>query len=81
VRKELVDFIGSVSEDEQRELISLDLIGGEDFPGDEWPAALAEAAAHRGPRTTAFLPGMPNAAAQLEAGMSIFGFSRGEGRL
>jgi hypothetical protein len=56
VRKELVDFIGSMNEDEQRELIALYLIGGVD---------VAEAP-HRGPWTAAFLLGMPNAAGQLE---------------
>jgi len=35
VSKELVDFIGSMNEDEQRELIALHLIGGEDFPPEE----------------------------------------------
>ena len=73
VRKELVDFIGSMNEDEQRKLIALYLIGGEDFPVGEWPDELAEAAAH--PRTAAFLLGAPNAAGQLEEGLSIFGFS------
>ncbi|MGI8568402.1 MAG: hypothetical protein ACR2KT_04710 [Methylocella sp.] len=51
-----------------------------DFPIEEWPGALAEAAAHRGPWTTAFLLGMPNAAGQLEEELSIFGFSRADGR-
>ena len=73
VRKELVEFIGSMNEDEQRELIALYLIGGEDFPVGEWPDDLAEAAAH--PWTAAFLLGVPNAAGQLEEGLSIFGFS------
>jgi Protein of unknown function (DUF3775) len=75
VRKEVVDFIGSMNEDEQRELIALHLIGGEDFSVEEWPAALAEAAAHAGPGTAAFLLGTPNPAGQLEEGLSIFGFS------
>ena len=56
MRKELVDFIGSMNEDEQRELIALYLIGGVD---------LGEAA-HRGPWTAAFLIVTPNAAGQLE---------------
>jgi hypothetical protein len=73
VRKELVDFIGSMNEDEQRELIALYLIGGVDFPDGEWPDDLAEAAAH--PWTAAFLLGVPKAAGQLEEGLSIFGFS------
>jgi Protein of unknown function (DUF3775) len=70
VRKELVDFIGSMNEDEQRELIALYLIGGVD---------LAEAA-HRGP-CAAFLIVTPNAAGQLEPILAIFGFSREDGRL
>ncbi|MGH6810907.1 MAG: DUF3775 domain-containing protein [Methylocella sp.] len=75
VRKELVDFIGSMNEDEQRELIALYLIGGEDFPVEEWPGALAEAAAHPAPLTAAFLLGVPTAAGQLEEGLALFGFS------
>jgi Protein of unknown function (DUF3775) len=80
VRKELVDFIGSMNEDDQRELIALYLIGGVDFPVEERPGALAEAA-HRGPWTAAFLIVMPNAAGQLEPELAIFGFSREDGRL
>jgi len=34
-----------------------------------------------GPWTAAFLVGVPNAASQLEVGLSIFGFSREEARL
>ncbi|MGH6837384.1 MAG: DUF3775 domain-containing protein [Methylocella sp.] len=64
VRKELVDFIGSMNEDEQRELIALYPIGGVDFPFEEWPAALADPGAHTGPGTAAFLLGMPNPAGQ-----------------
>lgn len=75
VRKEVVDFIGSMNEDEQRELIALHLIGGEDFPVEEWPAALAEAAAHTGPGAAALLLGTPNPAGQLAEGLAIFGFS------
>lgn len=75
VRKELVDFIGAMNEDEQRELIALYLIGGGDFPVDEWPSALAEAAAHAGPPAAGYLLGMPNASDQLEEGLSILGFS------
>ncbi|MGH6794481.1 MAG: DUF3775 domain-containing protein [Methylocella sp.] len=75
VRKELVDFIASMNEDEQRELIALHLIGRGDFPVEEWPAALAEGAAHTGRATAAFLLDMPNPAGQLEEGLSIFGFS------
>lgn len=71
MRKELVDFIGSMNEDEQRELIALYLIGGVD---------LAEAA-YRGPWTAAFLVVTPNAAGQLEPILAIFGFSREDGRL
>jgi hypothetical protein len=73
VRKELVDFIGSTNEDGQRELIALYLIGGEDFPLEERDDPSAEAATH--PWTAAFLLGAPNAAGQLEEGLSIFGFS------
>ncbi len=80
MRKELVDFFGSMNEDEQRELIALYLIGGVDFPVEERPGTLAEAA-HRGPWTAAFLLGMPDAAGQLEPELAIFGFSREDGRL
>lgn len=76
MRKELVDFIGSMNEDDQRELIALYLIGGVDFPVEERPGALAEAA-HRGPWTAAFLI----VTGQLEPELAIFGFSREDGRL
>jgi hypothetical protein len=38
VRKEPVDFFGSMNDDEQRELIALYPIGGVDFPVEERPA-------------------------------------------
>jgi hypothetical protein len=80
VRKEPVDFFGSMNEDEERELIALYLIGSVDFPVEEWPGALAEVP-HRGPWTATFLLGMPKAAGQLQPELAIFGFSREDGRL
>jgi hypothetical protein len=56
-----------MNEDEQRELIALYLIGGVDFPDEEWPDDLAEAAAH--PWTAAILLGVPKAAGKLEEGL------------
>jgi Protein of unknown function (DUF3775) len=68
VREELVDFFGSMNEDEQRELIALYLIGGVDFPVEDRPGALAEVA-HRGPWTAAFLLGMPKCRRSIRAGI------------
>jgi Protein of unknown function (DUF3775) len=75
VRKELVDFIDSMNVDEQRELIALCLVGGEDYSVEEWSDALAEAAAHPRPSTSAFLLDIPDAADQLTEGLSVFGLS------
>jgi Protein of unknown function (DUF3775) len=79
VRKEPVEFFGSMNEDEQRELIALYLIGGVDFPVEGLALSPRRRTGGRG--RAAFLLGMPNAAGQLEPESAIFGFSRVDGRL
>lgn len=80
--KESVDFIGSMNEDEQRELIALYLNDGVDFPIAKMTRRSRRGGGGiGGPWTAAFLLGMPNAAGRLEAGTSIFGFYRADGRL
>jgi hypothetical protein len=75
VRKELVEFIGAMDEDEQRELIALYLIGGEDYSIEEWEDALAAASSHPQRSTAAFLLASPSLSDQLEEGLSLFGLS------
>ncbi|MGA2637921.1 DUF3775 domain-containing protein [Methylocella sp.] len=54
-----------MDEDEQRELIALYLIGGEDYSIEEWEDALA----------AAFLLASPSLSDHLEEGLSLFGLS------
>jgi hypothetical protein len=75
VRKEIEQFIAAMDEDEQRELIALSLIGSGDYHLGEWPDLLKEASGHPEPSTAAYILGMPNAADQLEEGLSLFDLS------
>lgn len=85
VRKEIEGFIGAMNEDEKRELIALSMIGSGEYQKEEWPGLLREASGHPEATTSAYLLGIPNAADQLEEGLSIFeldceGFDDGQFR-
>lgn len=78
VRRELVEFITAMDDDEQRELIALYLVGGEDYSIEEWDEALAAAPSHPRGSTASFLLGSPTLADQLQEGLTLFDLSCAE---
>jgi hypothetical protein len=72
VRREIEEFIGAMNDDEKRELIALSMIGSGEYQKEEWPELLKEASGHPEATTAAYLLGIPNAADQLEEGLSMF---------
>lgn len=71
-RRELVEFIDAMDEDEQAELVALAWVGRGDFSAEEWDAAVVQAKErHKGP-TAAYLLGIPLLASYLEAGLDEF---------
>jgi hypothetical protein len=72
---ELRAFIGSLSEDEQVDLVTLAWIGRGDGGTDDWKEIRAEAARAHNDRTAAYLLGMPLLPDYLEEGLATFGLS------
>lgn len=72
---ELTDFIESLSEDEQIDLVALAWLGREDFTLEDWVELRAEAERAHNERTAGYLLGMPLLADYLEDGLSQFGCS------
>jgi len=75
VRKELKEFIDSMDEDEQCELVALCWIGRGDFSPDEWKIVVAEARSRRQGSTADYLIGIPLVSDYLEEGLSKFELS------
>jgi len=75
VRKELKEFIDSMDEDEQCELVALCWIGRGDFSPEEWKIAVAEARSRRHGSTADYLIGIPLVSDHLEEGLSKFDLS------
>jgi hypothetical protein len=75
VYRELVDFIGGLSEDEQIDLVALAWLGRGDGTIEDWPELRAEAARAHNRRTARYLLGLPLLADYLEEGLSLFGRS------
>jgi hypothetical protein len=75
VRKELKEFIESMDEDEQCELVALCWIGRGDFSPEEWKIAVAEARSRRQGSTADYLIGIPLVSDYLEEGLSRFDLS------
>lgn len=72
VRRELVDFIEALDEDEQFELVALSWVGRGDFTAEEWDAAVAQARERHKTPTSEYLLGTPLLASYLEAGLQEF---------
>ncbi|MBG0809229.1 DUF3775 domain-containing protein [Methylosinus sp. H3A] len=71
-RRELVEFIDAMDEDEQAELVALVWVGRGDFTADDWDSAVIQAKErHKGP-TSKYLIGIPLLASYLEAGLDEF---------
>jgi len=76
VVEELTQFIESLSEDEQIDLVALSWLGREDYSASDWPSVREEAAGQYNPRTTArYLLGTPMLGDFLEEGLSMLGYS------
>jgi hypothetical protein len=75
VYEELTAFIGSLSEDEQIDLVALAWLGREDYAAGDWMAVREEAARAHNERTAAYLLGMPLLGDFLEEGLSMLGYS------
>lgn len=75
VRKELKEFIDSMDEDEQCELVALCWVGRGDFSPEEWKIAVSEARSRRQGSTADYLIGIPQVSDFLEEGLSKFDLS------
>jgi hypothetical protein len=64
--------IEALNVDEQCALVALAWVGRGAYEPDEWDDALAEARAQHNRRTAEYLFGMPQLAANLEAGLDAF---------
>ncbi len=72
---ELNEFIRSLDEDAQIDLVALAWVGRGDFDIEEWPEARAEAARAHNNRTAEYLLGMPLLPDFLEEALSAAGRS------
>ena len=75
VVEELSSFIGTMSEDEQIDLVAIAWLGRGDYTADDWPSVREEAARAHNQRTAAYLLGMPMLGDFLEEGLSLLGYS------
>jgi hypothetical protein len=77
-RKELVEFIAALSEDEQTDLVALMWLGRGDGTLEDWPDLRDEAREQHNGRTASYLLGEPLLSDYLEEGLSQFGFTCAE---
>jgi Protein of unknown function (DUF3775) len=78
VLQELTQFISSLSEDEQIDLVALAWLGRDDNTVEDWVGLREEAARAHGTRTTHtadYLLGMPLLGDYLDEGLSLLGHS------
>lgn len=75
VMEELTSFIGSMSEDEQIDLVALAWLGRGDYTAEDWPNVREEAARARNQNTAGYLLGMPLLGDFLEEGLGLLGHS------
>jgi hypothetical protein len=78
VLQELTQFISSLSEDEQIDLVALAWLGRDDNTIEDWAALREEAARAHSTRTTHtanYLLGMPLLGDYLDEGLSLMGYS------
>ncbi len=74
-RRELIEFIRGLDEDEQVELVALSWLGRGTYEFGEWEEALDEARAAHNERTAEYLTGLPLLGDYLEEGLAAFGQS------
>ena len=72
---ELKEFIDSLSEDEQVELVALAWVGRGTYTADDWDEAVEVAREEHSKHTGVYLLGQPLLAEELEEGLSEFGLS------
>jgi hypothetical protein len=72
---ELKEFIDSLSEDEQAELVALTWIGRGTYTADDWDEAVEVAREEHPRRVAKYLLGQPLLADELEEGLSEMGLS------
>lgn len=75
VYEEIKDFIDSLNEDEQIDLVALAWIGRETYDAEEWADAFAEAKRSHNQHTATYLLGMPRLGDYLEEALSEMGYS------
>jgi hypothetical protein len=75
VYRELTDFIGGLTEDEQIDLVGLAWLGRGDGTIEDWAELRAEATRVHNRRTAYYLLGLPLLPDYLEEGLAAFGRS------
>ncbi len=75
VEEELTSFIGSLSIDEQVDLVTLAWLGRDDYEASDWPELRARALEAHNEHTAGYLLGMPLLGDYLEEGLSLMGHS------
>ncbi len=73
--QELIEYIRSLDEEEQINLVALAWVGRGTYTRAEWKEALSEARAAHNARTAEYLTGMPMLGDFLEEGLAAFGKS------
>ena len=73
--EELKEFIDSLSEDEQAELVALTWIGRGTYTADDWDEAVEVAREEHPRRVAKYLLGQPLLADELEEGLAEMGLS------
>lgn len=71
-RRELVEIIGALDENELAELVALSWLGRGTYEIGEWAEALQEARAALSERTAEYLAGLPLLGDCLEKGLAAF---------
>lgn len=73
VVNEIVDFVGSLDEDEETDLVALLWLGRGTYTIDEWEEARRTARQEHTTRTARYILGSPLAADELSEGLVAFG--------
>jgi hypothetical protein len=73
--EEITSLIGSLSVDEQIDLVALMWLGRDDYSASDWPSVKEEATRAHNARTAEYLLGTPLVADFLEEGLSRLGYS------
>jgi hypothetical protein len=75
---EIVDFIQSLDEDEETDLVALMWVGRGTYTVDEWAEARRTARSERTSSTAGYILGSPLAADELAEGLNAFGIDPAE---